>query len=182
MAEASPRSVADAVTTPAAKSPGRFIGFPETVNEVSARLVATGVVIMATTVVLGLRWMLIPLVYGFLARVLAGPRFSPLGRLVTGVIAPRLPFEGRTVTGAPKRFAQGVGLAFSSASAVAFLFGASTVGVVVISMLIAAATLEAAFGLCLGCVAYGQLQRWGVIADDTCVECANLDLRYSGTN
>ena len=35
-------------------------------------------------------WLLIPLAYGFGARVLTGPTLSPLGRFATDVAAPRL--------------------------------------------------------------------------------------------
>jgi hypothetical protein len=70
----------------------RIFSFPETVNEVAARTVATGVVAMALAVLL-LRqyWVLVLLAYGFLARVAAGPRFSPLALLATRIVAPRDP-------------------------------------------------------------------------------------------
>ena len=69
-----------------------FFSFPNPVNDVAARTVATGVVLMAlTVVVLGWGWVLVPLTYGFVARVLAGPRLSPLGLLATQVVAPRPP-------------------------------------------------------------------------------------------
>ncbi|HNJ97536.1 MAG TPA: DUF4395 family protein, partial [Ilumatobacteraceae bacterium] len=65
--------------------------FPNPVNETSARLVASGVVVQGV-VFLAVRqwWVLLPLAYGFLARVLSGPRFSPLGQFVTRVVTPRL--------------------------------------------------------------------------------------------
>src|SRR3546814_1920931 len=57
---------------------------PNPVNEVSARLVATGVVVTAAvTIVLDVRWLTVVLAYGFIARVVAGPTLSPLGQLVT---------------------------------------------------------------------------------------------------
>ena len=65
----------------------RPFGFPDPVNEVSARLVAGGVVLIAATALLfGQTWLVLPLAYGFVARVLAGPRFSPLGQFVTRVV------------------------------------------------------------------------------------------------
>ena len=65
--------------------------FPNPVNEISARLVAAGVVIMSLpTIVFDLRWMTAVIAYGFLARVLTGPTLSPLGQLVTRVITPAL--------------------------------------------------------------------------------------------
>ncbi|MBV9040029.1 MAG: DUF4395 family protein, partial [Acidimicrobiia bacterium] len=53
--------------------------FPNPVNEVSARLVAAGVVVMTAAFLAGQHWILIPLAYGFVARVLTGPTLSPLG-------------------------------------------------------------------------------------------------------
>jgi Domain of unknown function (DUF4395) len=69
----------------------RVLSFPNPVNEVSARLVAAGVVAMVVLIIaFDLRWATIVLAYGFVARVLSGPRFSPLGQLVTRVVTPRL--------------------------------------------------------------------------------------------
>ena len=67
--------------------------FPDPVDETSARLVAAGVVVQAVVFLLVREgWLLVPLVYGFAARVAAGPTFSPLGQLVT--LCP-LHFAGR---------------------------------------------------------------------------------------
>src|SRR5438445_4262545 len=100
--------------------------FPNPVNEVSARLVAGGVVVMTVlTLGLGWHWLTIPLAYGFVARVLTGPTLSPLGQLVTRVITPRLPVAAKPVPGAPKRFAQAIGVLFSVTALVLGLgFGA----------------------------------------------------------
>ncbi|MDQ1434676.1 MAG: hypothetical protein QOF59_1492, partial [Actinomycetota bacterium] len=74
----------------------RVFSFPNPVNEVAARLVAAGVVALAAVeLATGHRWLLIPLAYGFVARVLTGPMLSPLGRLVTQVVVPRLPVRPR---------------------------------------------------------------------------------------
>ena len=82
----------------------RIFTFPNPVDEISARLVATGVVTMTVLLlVTGQWWILVPLVYGFAARVAAGPRFSPLGLLATRVVRPRLAASPRPVAGPPKR-------------------------------------------------------------------------------
>jgi hypothetical protein len=129
--------------------------FPDPVNETSARLVAGGVVLQAAVFLLFREgWLLVPLVYGFLARVLAGPTFSPLGQLVTRVITPRVRTEHRFVPGPPKRFAQGIGLAFTAGAAVAWALGAPAVGIALIAALLVAASLEAFLAVCLGCIAY----------------------------
>jgi hypothetical protein len=132
------------------------IGFPDPVDEVSARLVAGGVVVMAVVaVVLDQRWLLVPLAYGFWARVLTGPRLSPLGAFMTKVVRPRLALTPRPVAGTPKRFAQGVGAALTTAALVAWLAGGWFLAEVLLVGLVAAAFLESVLGICLGCRIYG---------------------------
>jgi Domain of unknown function (DUF4395) len=68
-----------------------IIGFPDPVNEVSARVVAAGVVVLGlVTVVLDQPWLTAVIAYGFVARVVTGPTLSPLGQLATRVVTPRL--------------------------------------------------------------------------------------------
>ena len=153
----------------------RLLGFPDPVNEVSARLVAGGVATMAiAAVVLDWRWLTIPLAYGFVARALTGPKASPLGRLVTGVVTPRLHVAPRLVPGPPKRFAQGIGAAFSITALALTAAGAWGAAQAVLLLLTTAAVLEAAFGLCLGCHAFVALMRLGVIPESVCERCADL--------
>jgi hypothetical protein len=153
----------------------RLFGFPDPVNEVSARLVAGGVATMAAAAVaVDAKWLTVPLAYGFLARVLTGPTASPLGQLVTRVITPRLGVAPRFVPGPPKRFAQGIGLAFSGTALVLTLAGAWGAAQVVLVLLTTAAALEAGFGLCLGCHAFAALMRLGVIPEEVCERCNDL--------
>jgi hypothetical protein len=151
--------------------------FPRVINEKAARTVAavvalTGVIALAT----GAHWLLIPLAYGFWARVLAGPRFSPLAQLATKVIAPRLG-EPREVAGPPKRFAQGMGAAMTTLGVFALALGWTAVSAVLLAMLVLAATLEAGFALCLGCRVFAGLMRAGIIPETVCVECADISGR-----
>ena len=146
--------------------------FPLTINEKAARVVAgvvalTGVVALVT----GAYWLFAPLAYGFWARVLTGPTLSPLGRLASQVVAPRLGTP-KYVAGPPKRFAQGMGAAMTTAGVVAWLAGADTLAVVLLVMLVVAATLESAFALCLGCKAFAVLMRLGVVPQSVCERCA----------
>ena len=152
-----------------------MFAFPNPVNEKAARVVAAGVVTLSVlAIATGWRWLLIVLALGFAARVAAGPRLSPLGLLATRVIAPRMG-PAKLVPGPPKRFAQAVGLTFSLAAVVlAFVAGAPPAAWVVTGALAAAAFLEAAFGLCLGCQAFALLMRAGVIPQAVCEECANI--------
>jgi hypothetical protein len=147
--------------------------FPDPVNEVSARLVASGVVALAASAIaFDLRWLTVLLAYGFLARVLTGPTLSPLGQLVTRVVTPRLPFQPKLVPGPPKRFAQGIGAAFTvTASVLTYGYGNWLAAQVVLAMLVAAASLEAFAGVCLGCRAFAVLMRAGVIPEAVCERC-----------
>jgi hypothetical protein len=155
-----------------------LFSFPDPVNEVSARLVAAGVVLMsAFAIALDQPWLTAVIAYGFVARVLTGPTLSPLGQLVTKVITPRLPVAERPVPGPPKRFAQGMGVVFSLTAAVLALgFGDRAAAYVVLGLLIVAATLESVFGLCLGCKIFALLMRTGVIPEEVCERCNDLAL------
>jgi Domain of unknown function (DUF4395) len=154
----------------------RLFSFPNPVNEVSARLVAGGVVILsALTIALDQPWLLVLLTYGFVARVLSGPTLSPLGQLVTRVLTPKLPFAPKYVAGPPKRFAQGIGATLSVGAAIAhFGFGATSVAYVLVWMIIVAATLESVFAYCLGCKVFAVLIRLGVIPEEICERCNNI--------
>lgn len=142
-------------------------------------MVAAGVVVMTLAVlVLDWTWVLVPLAAGFVARVASGPRFSPLGLLATRVIVPALPIAPRLVDGPPKRFAQGIGAVLSVGAAAAhFVFGATTLALVLVAAITLAATLEAALGLCLGCKAFRLAVRAGLVPDGVCAACADLSLR-----
>lgn len=154
--------------------------FPNPVNEVAARVVAAGVVAMSVALLVTQQgWILAPLTAGFLLRVLAGPRFSPLGRLAVHVIAPALRPEPKLVPGPPKRFAQSIGLTFTTVASILWVSGSTTAALVVIAMLTVAASLEAFVGLCLGCVMFAQLMRVNLIPEKVCVECNNITLRVA---
>jgi hypothetical protein len=169
------------ISSPAASratTPAPLLSFPNPVNEVSSRLVAAGVVIMAlAAIVFDARWVTVGIAYGFIARVLTGPKLSPLGQVVTRVITPRLPIAPRPVAGPPKRFAQAIGAAFSVTALVLTVgFDQWAAAKVVLGLLAAAAFLESAFGFCLGCKAFTLLMRAGVIPDEVCERCNNLAL------
>jgi len=164
-----------------APSAGGLFSFPNPVNDVAARTVATGVVLMSLGIVIGgWGWLLVPLTYGFWARVLTGPTLSPLGRLASQVVAPRLPQFERLVPGPPKRFAQAIGVGFSTTASLLWASGHSGGARIVVAMLAAAAFLEAAFGFCLGCRIFAALMRLGVIPDTVCDECNDLSRRIPG--
>jgi Domain of unknown function (DUF4395) len=156
------------------------MGFPNPVNEKAARTVAAGVVVLsAVTLITGWYWLTIPLAYGFWARVLTGPTLSPLGWAAQNLIAPRLG-PPRPVAGPPKRFAQAMGAAFSSAALVlGLVLGLGTAADVMLGLLVVAAGLESALGLCLGCRVFAALMAVGLVPEDVCAECADISGRLA---
>jgi hypothetical protein len=130
-------------------------------------------------VITGNPYILIPLTYGFLARVLMGPRISPLGRIATQIITPRLSGPHKLVAGPPKRFAQGIGALFSVTASILWLADFHVASRVVAGMLAGAASLEAFVGFCLGCAIFAKLMRWGVIPGSVCEECNDISARLS---
>jgi hypothetical protein len=154
----------------------RLLSFPHPVNEVSARLVAGGVVIMCVAAIaLDQPWLIAVIAYGFIARVLTGPTLSPLGQLVTRVVTPLLGVAAKPVPGPPKRFAQGIGAVMSVTAAVlAFGFHLPVAAYAVLGVLAAAATLEAVFAVCLGCAIFALLMRVGVIPEAVCQQCNDI--------
>jgi hypothetical protein len=153
----------------------RLPSFPDPVNETAARTVAAGVVTMATSsIVFDQPWLMVPLTYGFAARVANGPRFSPLGLLATKVVVPRLPVEEKLVSGPPKRLAQGMGLSMSLTALVLHLTGRRRASRRVLTVLIGAASLEAFAGICLACRIYPLLGRFGLVRAGACQTCDDI--------
>jgi hypothetical protein len=157
----------------------RFFSFPNPVNDAAARSVALGVVALSVvTFVSGAAWLLIVLTYGFVARVAAGPKISPLGWFAVHVSAPRLTRWEKSVPGPPKRFAQAMGLALSLAALLTWISAGWLDARWILLPLIAAASLEGFLGFCLGCTVFGWLIHAGLIPESICEECGNLAARY----
>ncbi len=159
----------------------KLLGFPEQVNETSARLVAGGVAAMAATAaVADQSWLMFPLAYGFASRVACGPQLSPLGLLATRVVTPRLSVDHRFSPGPPKRFAQAIGLAVSlTALVLHYLRRKPVQAKLALGVLGVAAGLEAGLGLCMGCKLFALGVKIGLVPADLCEECSNIWLRES---
>jgi Domain of unknown function (DUF4395) len=157
-----------------------MFSFPNPVNEKAARVVAGVVMVVALiTLLTSAYWLLVPLTYGFWARVLTGPTLSPLGQFATRA-APRLGAP-KYVPGPPKRFAQGMGAAITTAASILALAGATTATDVLLGMLVLAAGLESIFAICLGCHVFALLMRTGLVPDSICLECSDLYRRQVDT-
>ncbi len=127
---------------------GVIFSFPNPVNEVAARAVAGGVLIVALVTLLGdLPGLLVVITYGFWARTATGPTMSPLGQLATRVVAPRLSEHARLVPGPPKRFAQGIGAIVTSIATVCWLTGHWRVSQGLLVLMIVFASLESIFAI-----------------------------------
>jgi hypothetical protein len=156
-----------------------LFSFPNPVNEVAARMVAGGVVLLCVAILAGQwPWLTAVLAYGFVARVLTGPKLSPLGLFVTRVAVPVSGLRERPTPGPPKRFAQGIGATLSLAAvALHFGLGFTPGAYALVAMVLAAASLEAFAGFCLGCWVFAWLMRLGIIPESVCEECADISRR-----
>jgi Domain of unknown function (DUF4395) len=159
---------------------GTFFSFPNPVNEVAARTVAAGVLIMAlVTLLADLPGLLVVITYGFWARVATGPTMSPLGQLATRVAAPRLAGHAHLVPGPPKRFAQGIGAVVTTAATLCWFTGHWRISQILLVLMIFFAFLESVLAVCVGCHIFSFLMRRGVIPESVCEECADISRRMA---
>ena len=150
--------------------------FPNPVNETSARLVAGAVAILAVlTIAFQQGWVIPVLAYGFLARALTGPKLSPLGLLATRVVTPRLNVRHRYAPGPAKRFAQSIGALFTVAATLLYYAADQhTAAFALVAVIAVFASLEAAFGLCVGCKVFYLGMRLGIVPPSVCEDCARV--------
>ncbi len=156
-----------------------FFSFPDLINEPAARLVASGVLIMAILSIFlisleaNFAWViLLILTYGFWARVSSGPKISPLALLVTKVLVPKFNLGEKLVPGPPKRFAQTIGLVFSTSILILWLFNFYSICLFLLSVLSIFAFLESVFGYCFACKVFKVLIAMGLIPETICERCA----------
>jgi hypothetical protein len=153
-----------------------LFSFPNPVNETSARLVAGVVAVLAVvTVAFQQGWLIPVLAYGFVARALTGPKLSPLASVATRLVTPRLPVAHRYSPGPPKRFAQSVGAVFTlTATLLWYGFGQHLPASILLAIVAVFASLESAFGLCVGCKTFFLGMRLGLVPAQICEECRRV--------
>jgi hypothetical protein len=153
-----------------------LFSFPNPVNETSARLVAGSVAVLAVlTVAFQQGWLIPVLAYGFVARALTGPTLSPLGQIATRIVTPRLHVSHRYAPGPAKRFAQAIGAVFTvSATLLYYAADQHVAAFALVSVIVVFATLESAFGLCVGCKAFFVGMRLGLVPAAVCEDCARV--------
>lgn len=83
-----------------------------------------------------------------------GVQYTPTAYVFKKLIRPRLAAPANLEDAAPPRFAQTVGLVFSAVALTGFVLDATLLGQIFAGFALAAATLNAVFGFCLGCELY----------------------------
>jgi len=122
-----------------------------------AALITT--VVLAVVLVTGSVWLLAAQAVVFAVGAVFGLRHAPYGVLYRRLIRPRVGPPAELEPEAPPRFAQAVGLAFAVAGVAGYLAGLAWLGMAATAAALAAAFLNAAFGLCLGCEMYVLIRR-----------------------
>jgi hypothetical protein len=89
----------------------------------------------------------------FFIRAFTNSKFSPVS-FVSGGLASLLHLSKKPIDKAPKIFAARLGFIMTLVIATLFLLQLYTVSMVVAGMLVFFATLEFAFGICVGCIIY----------------------------
>ncbi len=152
--------------------------FPRVLDDVTVRLVAGEVLLVAVVAALTRQpWLFALLAADFVLRAGLGPKASPLAQLAARAVRPRLSAAPRPTAGPPKRFAATVGAVFSTAVPVTYYLGAHAVAWVLIAVMLVFPALESLLGICVGCIVFRALMRLGVIPEEVCLECANISLR-----
>jgi hypothetical protein len=119
---------------------------------------AVTAVVFAVLLVTGWWWLALAQAVVF-AISAVDPRRGPYALVFKSLVRPRLAPPTELEPAAPFRFAQSLGFVFAAVATVAFLAGATPVGIVAAAFGLAAAFLNSVFGLCLGCELYLAVRR-----------------------
>ncbi len=164
--------------------------FPAVVDEITVRLIAAVVLVIAVVALATSQWWLYAvLAVDFTLRAALGPSASPIARLVQRWIRPVLRAPKRPTAGPPKRFAAAIGAVMTVAATALWIVGlvtgstAASTGVVVIGVvMVLFPALESVLGVCVGCTLFSGLMRVGLIPEEVCLDCADITRRRSATS
>ncbi len=120
---------------------------------------ALSAIVLAVVLVMGSWWLLAAQTAVFGVGAVAGLRYAPYGLIYRGLVRPRLGPPSELEAEAPPRFAQAVGMVVSLIGVVGYATGLTPLGMAGAALALAAAFLNAAFGLCLGCEMYVRIRR-----------------------
>jgi hypothetical protein len=114
-------------------------------------------VVLAVVLLTGSAWLAAAQAIVFALGAFVGLRYSPYTVLYRVAISPRLAPPTEREATAAVRFAQGLGFVFAALATVGFAAGWTVLGLVTTACALAAAALNATFGICLGCQVYLRL-------------------------
>jgi Domain of unknown function (DUF4395) len=115
--------------------------------------------VLAVVILTANPWLLLAQAVVFGAGALLGLEYAPYSLLYRGLIRPQLGPPRELEDAAAPRFAQGVGLVISVIGVIGYAVGLAPLGIAATAAALAAAFLNAAFGLCLGCEMYVLIRR-----------------------
>ncbi len=101
-----------------------------------------------------------------------GPRYGPVLRFYAAVVRPRLGPPDEWEDPRPPRFAAAVGVAFLTASTLAFAAGAPTFAWALAVVVAVLAGLAGVSGLCVGCEVWVLWARWRARPDEAALDGA----------
>ena len=116
-------------------------------------------IVLAVVLITGSAWLLAAQVAVFAAGALAGLRYAPYGLVYRRFVRPRLGPPAHTEAEAPPLFAQAMGMVIAGVGLICLVAGATPAGLAFTALALAAAFLNAAFDLCLGCHVYLFIKR-----------------------
>lgn len=160
----------------------KFWSFPSPINECEARIHAfCTVALLAAALILyetvdnsyGAFWFI---TYGFLARVLCGPRLDPQAMIVLFVIRPIVVdtlglLEDKFTASSPKRFAQVCGLFFGIGCSIAATLGNDISLYVIFAAFFGASFLSSFCDLCIACKMFKFFASRNMIPSYLCKDC-----------
>ena len=131
----------------------RFVAWVTTAVLVATLLVSTESAV-AAAVILGVQAIV------FAVGATLGPQRHPYGLVFKALIAPRLGPVTEREPVPPLKFAQLVGFIFAVVGVIGFASGLVLLGLIATGFALAAAFLNAAFAICLGCQLYPLVARF----------------------
>ncbi len=154
--------------------------FPRTVDDVTVRVIAAEVLLIAVlAIATGQAWLYAVLAVDFVLRSVIGPPASPFARLAS-VIRPQVHARPRPTPGPPKRFAAAIGAVLTVGATLAYYgLGWHPLTWVLGAIMVVFPLLEAGLGICAGCIVFSGLMRLGVIPRSVCEECADITRRLT---
>lgn len=153
--------------------------FPRVVDDVTVRLIAAVVLVLAVSALaLHQWWIYVVLALDFTLRTAFGPKASPVAQGVQRFVRPRVKAAKRPTAGPPKRFAAGIGAALTAVASLLWLLDVAGPAVVTIgAIMVVFPALEAILGICVGCKVFAVLMKLGLVPEEICLECADITLR-----